>query len=511
MCNLSISISIYIHIQHLKGVEDRSVSRRDYYTFPLQTTWQQQRNSIAYINTTTFLIYIQRIPRIVGKKRIDDNYFCFVRMKRTADNTTIGTPPPPGSMMKLCLDNGTALKPHLTPSLDSEFHYGAVMEAEDRCAQNGTDFCILLRWNRRAGPLESRSELHDLDDRYLTPAYMTTKFDTSAAERDLVGAIKLADPSYDPDTLTRLREAIMQEPSGLRRTIENHCNIRPKAWASFKIAQEKACGGNQEQYECITKLENVCNKFVGVTGPPGTGKTETVARTLLGAVTQNHKFIGVGPQNISVDGMASKFWQRLPTQYKHGANAKMFLRLATQSAEMRAYVAVTDYMNPSIVDPFTMQSFNEIAPEDAADLAIAWADTITDWKNYDLEIRQAMEEQSKRLERVKTDVPILMTSGWHIHKVILADATMSKDSFLIEWRWRFVHDTVCDGSDCVWDGEEINIIEWSEIASARATCNQSLRESSRNDAHRFITQSTMEAFRSDIICCIHGRIRSPRQ
>jgi hypothetical protein len=100
-------------------------------------------------------------------------------------------------------------------------------------------------------------------------------------------------------------------------------------------------------------------------------------------------------------------------------------------------------------------------------------------------------EQSKRLERVKTDVPILMTSGWHIHKVILADATIAKDSFLIEWRWRFVHDTVCDSSVCVWNGEN-NVIEWSEVAntreitgklskwSARPTYNQSLRGRSKN-------------------------------
>lgn len=451
---------MYNTYRTVEGVEENKSTPQGYYNFPLQRTWQDfielgvtitmpivrtvqyQEHRAAYINTTQNLIYVQSIPRVAGKKQVDSNDFCFVRMKRRTHKAKFGISPPLGSAIKLCLDNSSAFKPHITPNSPSEFHYGTVMEDEDGCARTGTDFCIRLRCNRSAAQLETRSDLCDLDDEWLMPAYLTVRVDTAAAERDLVGAIKLADPSYNPDALSRIREAIMQEPDNNKRRWMNLCKRKPVAWEDFKNEQLEACGGNKEQYECITWLEQVVNKFIGVTGPPGTGKTEIAARTMLGSINQGLKILGVAPQNVAVDGIVMKFWKLLPDKHKFGDEEKMFLRLATGSAGMRAYIAVKSHISLTISNSDELQSFNELSTEDAEELTVAWAETVPDWRTYDLQIRQTMkkgatyiearEEQSRQADRVEDNVPVMMTIGWHIHKAVLEDAENAEISFNIE-------------------------------------------------------------------------------
>jgi len=61
----------------------------------------------------------------------------------------------------------------------------------------------------------------------------------------------------------------------------------------------------------------------------------------------------------------------LPWDHKIGQTEKLFLRLATKSAEMRAYTAIKKYTSPSISDPNEIQSFTDVPAETPAELAIA--------------------------------------------------------------------------------------------------------------------------------------------
>lgn len=99
-------------------------------------------------------------------------------------------------------------------------------------------------------------ESFDLEDDSLLPAYMTVQLDTTAAERGLLGSIRLADPTYDPATLTSIREAIMQEPSDIIRTRMNLFTRRHDAWETFKAEQNEACGDSKKRYECNTYIES---------------------------------------------------------------------------------------------------------------------------------------------------------------------------------------------------------------------------------------------------------------
>lgn len=443
------------------GIPDMSRPPREYFCFPRRYTWQEfselavtiampivrdvqhLRNQVAYVNTTEFGIYVQRIPTVIGKKKMDDKTFCFVRMSPGGDDKNkvrSGRAPPPGSSIKLCLSNANSAigKPHIEPGKnDKAWFYGTVVEDFDGCAKTGTDFCIWLSVNPTKSELDSRETLMDLEDRRLMSAYMRVKVDVTAAERDLDGALRLADPTFDTETLSSIREAIMQNPQKIKHKVVNLAQRKPGLWQDFKeqCAAPTGCGENKEQLACIVSLEKMDNKFQAVAGPPGTGKTRTLAYCLIGAVIQNYKILAVAPLNIAVDNAANKFYELLPAKYKVGNQEKFFLRLETKGAEFRAYIAIKDYRNLDREDlHFSERPTFIESPEDAvdpADLATAWAESISDWKNYNDELAvlwkkssdyaKAIKTQSKLAARKKTNVPVKMTSGWHIHCAVIQD------------------------------------------------------------------------------------------
>ena len=58
---------------------------------------------------------------------------------------------------------------------------------------------------------------------------------------------------------------------------------------------EKDRGDNTVKKDVVLKLQSVSNDFVACVGPLGTGKTISVARIAVGALTQDQKVIVVGP------------------------------------------------------------------------------------------------------------------------------------------------------------------------------------------------------------------------
>lgn len=444
--------SMYAIYHRSNGIEDTTRDPKDYYKFPRRLIFdtfdelavttampivrdvQAQRNLVAHINTNTFGLFCVRIPHVSRQKKMDDMMYCFVRMKAKTDKTKAGKAPPPGSHVQVLPNNAIpGVKPHIFPDGSSEWHHGVVHDTPTDCLRTGTDFCIWLTRNPRAGKLDTYGELRNLDDSRLTPAFIEVKVDTTAAERDLIGAYRLADPRYEPEALGDLRNTIMQEPSKIKHKIVNLCTKNPVTWDQYKEKMRQACGDNAEQYQVIVSLERVDNSLVSVAGPPGTGKTLLLARTVIGALTQDQMCLVTGPLNIAVDNAANKVWEELEPKYKSGTSEKFLMRVETKGAELRAFLAVKNYKDLQLQsdDVDERPVLNEMKTEDAVELAKHMAESIRDVEANRKELEElwtkcndyskAVRIQSDNAARKVTKVPIKMTSGWHIHRILTRD------------------------------------------------------------------------------------------
>ena len=76
---------------------------------------------------------------------------------------------------------------------------------------------------------------------------------------------------------------------------ENLCTAQLENWHRYSAKVEKDRGDNTVQKDVVLKLQSVNNDLVACVGPLGTGKTVSVARIAVGALTQDQKIIAVGP------------------------------------------------------------------------------------------------------------------------------------------------------------------------------------------------------------------------
>ena len=79
-------------------------------------------------------------------------------------------------------------------------------------------------------------------------------------------------------------------------------------------------GDNTVQKDVVIKLQSVNNDFVACIGPLGTGKTVSVARIAVGALTQDQKIIVVGPAYQAADNAANAIWKEMSPELEESKN-----------------------------------------------------------------------------------------------------------------------------------------------------------------------------------------------
>ena len=125
--------------------------------------------------------------------------------------------------------------------------------------------------------------------------YVELKVDSTTADRGLEGTVKLVDQIWNDITRAPFGTAIMLHCTTIPEKRENLCIARPENWHRYSAKMEKDHGDNTVQKDVVLKLQSVNNDFVACVGSLGIGKTVSVARIAVGALTQDQKIIVVGP------------------------------------------------------------------------------------------------------------------------------------------------------------------------------------------------------------------------
>ena len=96
-----------------------------------------------------------------------------------------------------------------------------------------------------------------------------------------------------------------------------------KPWQAFQDYLKANKNFNPGQLRIIKAVETVEDSFVSVEGPPGTGKTDTIANTVIGGLVTGHNLLCAGASYTAVDELARNVRRELNGIYKSGKAAKM--------------------------------------------------------------------------------------------------------------------------------------------------------------------------------------------
>lgn len=368
------------YFKNQDGSDNKNKEPKSYHGFDLMTTWgdfaglgvtigmpvvrdhQYQQCQSAHMALQPHRVYVRRMPKIPGKKQLDDVYLVYVRM------SSKGVIPPPKSVITLQFDNAAGNKPHIMSGERKHNWYGSVIEDADVCVQTGTHFCVWLNKPTGANVPDTRERLKDISDEKLALAHITVKVDTTAAERELLGAYKLSYPLHDVETLTKMRIAIMSDPKGITHEKRDLVTRHPERYEAYMQEVMMDCGDDEAQKDIATSLTRVDNGFQACIGGSETGKTVSIARVVIPALTQDYTVLAVGPSNMSVDTMANAFWKEMPKEYQ---DSKKVMRLETNGSELRSMYAVRNYgREPQSDDDLDMApDYAETPKSDAIELA----------------------------------------------------------------------------------------------------------------------------------------------
>ena len=187
----------------------------------------------------------------------------------------------------------------------------------------------------------------------------------------------------------------------------------------------------------VKKLTNIEDKLLAVIGPPGTGKTKTLADTVGAALAQDHKCLVVGPANKSVDQAASYVFAAISSELR---KKKKLLRFEVTSSETKAMVAIKNFQDPSQQDPMTAPETQDLLGEEIT-TALNESLTVLIRDNEDNErflqkcfdkykdTTEAINQYRRRQVRRVTNVATSMTSGYHCFDIIMEDKMAAQKEF----------------------------------------------------------------------------------
>lgn len=143
----------------------------------------------------------------------------------------------------------------------------------------------------------------------------------------------------------------MKPASKMPRKTTNLTTKILKIWEDYRAYILKKCEGNDEQSKAVCSLEAVMDKLVAIVGPPGTGKTRTLADIVLGTLLQKMVFLVVSPHNKAVNKATNEVDEAFAILSVHFKLAPpRFMRLQTEFTELHTRTVKRYNHQPAIKD-----------------------------------------------------------------------------------------------------------------------------------------------------------------
>lgn len=199
------------------------------------------------------------------------------------------------------------------------------------------------------------------------------------------------------------------------------------------IAKERLA--NDVQVHVIAQLREMRDNLLLVKGPPGIRKTRMIAYMIWVLVYFSKKVVGAAPGNKAADNLAITVRNNQP-EWARDVEALM-IRLATTSIEKQT---VAQEVAPNSVD-----ASKPLPPQHRASVDDEQEHVVKTYETYENLLAQysddeikwfewgaKAEEWQRNMENVNaakyfnvntSEVPYDMTMGYHIHKMMEADAT----------------------------------------------------------------------------------------
>jgi len=442
---------------------------RSYYKFPKVLNWmthnefgvfvmmpvvrgvQHQRNLAKAYDLGPHRAFLEKIPKLPvyefedTLRDLDEVIKCYVRLIPTADGK-VPPSPPSRTWFKVQFDNALEVigKPHERSTDPVDIWHGHVVENDEGVLETGTSFCLHISKPPRAEPKPCRSFLEDLPNEKLQRVYLEMVIDTTAASRELDAAQKLADPTWEPETLGPIRQAFCGDPKSLPGHVTDLCKDRPDIFQGHMRVVSRSCGDNAMQKHVIKALRNVKDKLLAVVGPPGAGKTKTLANAIIAAMLQQKKVLMVGPSNKSVDNAAKAVWRFFPNDPEFLEKFPLdtrghynFLRYEVSSAERRAMIKVKNLAQQDPDKVPTVEEEPDVEEDSALRAAMAFAvreyesnsKLLRNLRKNVTNVKQALVEFNERTARRSADVPFRMTTNYHLFSLITDDEMYAEAEF----------------------------------------------------------------------------------
>ncbi|KAI9875720.1 MAG: hypothetical protein M1830_008075 [Pleopsidium flavum] len=341
-----------------------------YYQTAIVREYQWQRGQMAHLVLRPHRVFLMKTFRLsdpvqsqAGKPKLTkvqqafrNSFYAYIRMTANELGSKESVPPE-GTVFKLdWLNEEAGNGQHLRTPHREQWHGKVCRVNPELIGRARADFCILVQRPFSAKFVRSYDTVVAIED--LPYAYLTPQYNTTPALRELEAVSEYCNSYRDDLNLIRLSGVSDPLKSkvyevDLRRGPDND-DRKIVRYNTTLAAQEGRF--NPKQQMVMHSTEKVINKTALVEGPPGSGKTQTIAELVNQLTLVGHKVLITAPSNGATDQNAEKIWTSLPKNKKS-------LRLTIPASDWATVLRTREDAFADLQTPFTPQSTNAKAWE----------------------------------------------------------------------------------------------------------------------------------------------------
>lgn len=361
-----------------------------------------------------------------------ERYFAYVRMP---SRNSVESPPAEGQTVKLDWDLATLHTKH--ESQKKNLWFGQIIRADPQILKDtNTNFCVMLVKPPGATPKKAHEELALYHDRDLHKCYIKIDVSDDVIVSELIAIEKFL--ASDHPVVRRIRERLMS-PTWIDYPLAEYVNLaegppsddpvekmnRVDVYDRHTKRVEQA-NDNASQVAIIKKAKNTAPLII-TAGPPGTGKSKSIADQFWALIAVLHIIVVVANNNASLDETLNKVFSQRPEEFKDTVVVREeTTTVADRLTRQQGLEWSSQYMGlkPEEVNqlPDPEEKWDELPAYVVAMEKAMAEDSPEQWETFDKQaaLYQKTFEAFQEAEggkRYGTSVVTEATMGWHIWKL----------------------------------------------------------------------------------------------